>query len=248
MDVVQWLERLLSRVRPEFAFAAPIAVFLVLDVAAQLAIQGIWGDGQWPMLWEWSAVLIPFLVFLAGYLVTIVVVAAQLKRLGWWRLLESNRTLDAIRSLSWREFERLVAAAFTEKGWAPELVGQRGPDGGLDLVLRKGKQVAIVQCKQRRFPYGAYVEERELREFAGVIAARKVWKGFMVTSGVFTTEAIEFAEKLPQVELIAGDDLQRMIGRCPKCKGPLTPKRGRYGVFLSCARYPDCDGALNLAA
>jgi ssDNA-binding Zn-finger/Zn-ribbon topoisomerase 1 len=29
---------------------------------------------------------------------------------------------------------------------------------------------------------------------------------------------------------------------CPKCgEGALTPKRGRFGPFLGCSRYPDCD-------
>jgi restriction system protein len=248
VGVLELLDRFLSRAGLGIAIAAPIAVFLVLDVAAQLITRRIWGGGEPLLLWEWSAILIPLLAFTAGYLVSVAAVAAQMKRLGWWRLLESSQTLDAIRSLPWREFERVVAAAFSAKGWTPELVGQRGPDGGLDLVLRKGKQRAIAQCKQRRFAYGAYVGEREVREFVGVIAAQKAMKGFFVTSGVFTPEATEFAEKVAQLELIAGDDLLAMVGRCPKCKGPLVPKPGKYGVFLSCVRYPDCDGALNLAA
>ena len=242
------LERFLSRSRLGVALAAPIGVFLVLDLTAQIVIRSAWGRSQPFALWEWSAVAIPLLAFIAGYCVTIVAVAGQLKRMGWWRLLQSGHSLDAIRSLSWRDFERVVAAAFTQKGWSAELVGQQGPDGGLDLVLRRGKQVAIVQCKQRRYLYGAYVEERDIREFVGVIAARKMMKGFFVTSGVFTPQATEFAEKVPQLELIAGDDLLAMVGRCPKCKGQLAPKNGKYGVFLSCIRYPDCDGALNVAA
>ena len=32
--------------------------------------------------------------------------------------------------------------------------------------------------------------------------------------------------------------------KCPKCGGPMIIKLGRGGKFLSCARYPDCDGAL----
>lgn len=33
---------------------------------------------------------------------------------------------------------------------------------------------------------------------------------------------------------------------CPKCKSSMIIKLGRGGKFLSCARYPDCDGALTL--
>jgi restriction system protein len=225
----------------------PIAVFLAVDIAIQLIVVRVGGGTESLLRWEWSAVIIPLLAFIVGYFVAVVAVAAQMKRSGWWRLLDSNQTLDKIRSLSWREFERLVAAAFSEKGWSAELVGQHGPDGGTDLFLRKGKQRAIVQCKQRRFP-GAYVEARDVREFAGVLTAGKLMKGFFVTSGVFTPEATEFAAKISQLELIDGADLVVMFGHCPKCRASIEPKRGKYGVFLSCVRYPACDGAISLAA
>jgi ssDNA-binding Zn-finger/Zn-ribbon topoisomerase 1 len=242
-----WLERFLSRVSLGIALAMPIAVFLVLDLVIQLIIRRVWGSSDSLVHWEWSAVTVPFLAFIPGYFVAVVAVAAQMKRLGWWRLLDSNPSLDTIRSLPWREFERLVAAAFAAKGWSVEIVGQHGPDGGTDLLLRKAKQRAIVQCKQRRFPRG-YVEARDVREFVGVITAGKLMKGFFVTSGVFTPEAAEFAAKVPQLELIDGADLLIMFGHCRKCRASVEPKHGKYGVFLSCVRYPACDGALNLAA
>jgi restriction system protein len=248
VSVFRWLERQLAGVRLSVAISAPVVLFVVIDLAIQVVVRQIWGEGDSIVLWELQTVVIPLLIFLAAYLVTIVAVVGQMKREGWWRLLESNRSLDQIRSLTWRDFERLVAAAFAEKGWSPELVGQSGPDGGLDLVLRKGKQQAIVQCKQRRLSMGGYVTEREVREFVGVIAARKAAKGFLVTSGVFAPEAREFSEKVPQLEMIDGRDLLQMVGRCPKCGAGLQPKQGKYGLFLSCVRYPECNGALNLAA
>lgn len=33
---------------------------------------------------------------------------------------------------------------------------------------------------------------------------------------------------------------------CPKCGAPMNIKLGKSGKFLSCSRYPDCDGALTL--
>jgi DNA topoisomerase I, bacterial len=33
---------------------------------------------------------------------------------------------------------------------------------------------------------------------------------------------------------------------CPKCGSPMVVKLGRGGKFLSCSRYPDCDGALTI--
>jgi restriction system protein len=247
MALFTWLDRFVSRVPLAITVATPIAVFLVANLAIQLVILRVWGGTGSFVRWEWSAITVPLFAFILGYFVAVAVVAVHMKRSGWWRLLESNQKLDAIRSLSWREFERVVAAAFAAKGWSPELVGQNGPDGGTDLFLRKGKQRAIVQCKQRRFP-GAYVEVRDVREFVGVITAGKLMKGFFVTSGVFTPQATEFAAKVPQLELIDGADLLVMFGHCPKCRASVEPKNGKHGVFLSCVRYPDCDGALNLAA
>jgi ssDNA-binding Zn-finger/Zn-ribbon topoisomerase 1 len=247
MGVFTWLDRLVARVPLIVAVALPVAAFLVVELAIQLVILQVWGSTDSLVRWEWSAITVPLLAFIPAYFVAVVAVSAQMKRSGWWRLLDSNRSLDTIRSLPWREFERLVAAGFTAKGWSAELVGQRGSDGGTDLLLRKGKQRAIVQCKQRRFP-GGYVDVREVREFAGVITAGKLMKGFFVTSGVFTPEATEFAEKIPQLELIDGAELLVMFGHCPKCRASIEPKHGKYGVFLSCVRYPECDGALNLAA
>jgi len=33
---------------------------------------------------------------------------------------------------------------------------------------------------------------------------------------------------------------------CPTCQEPLIKKTGRYGPFLACAKYPACDGVVNL--
>lgn len=247
MKVLVWLEHQLAKTRLSVALATPVVVFVLLDLAVQAIVRLVWDTNAF-FLWEWQAVLVPTFIFIAAYAVTVVAVVAQMRRWGWWRLLESNRSLDAVRALNWRDFERFVAAAFSEKGWNPEVVGQMGTDAGIDLVLRKGKQQAIVQCKQRRFPGGTYVTEHEVREFAGVIAARKAVKAYLVTSGVFAPEAAEFVDKIAQLELIDGAELLAMVGRCPKCKAGLEPRQGKYGLFLSCVRYPNCEGAVNLAA
>src|SRR3989441_6771346 len=182
VDLVQVLERLFSRVRPNVAIVAPIGLFVVLDGVAQVVIRWIWGGGQSLFLWEWSAWVIPIFAFMAAYVVAIVAIASQMKRLGWWRLLDSNRSLGAIRGLSWRDFERLVAGALAGQGRAAGVGGQGGPVGGTHPFPCKGKQRAIVQCKQRRFP-GGYVEAREGREFVGGISAGQIIKGFFVDSG-----------------------------------------------------------------
>jgi len=43
-----------------------------------------------------------------------------------------------------------------------------------------------------------------------------------------------------------GDILQMDIPDCPKCGGEMSFKKGQYGEFLSCKKYPDCTGTRNI--
>ena len=99
--------------------------------------------------------------------------------------------------------------------------GRGGADGGVDLVLRKGREKFLVQCKQwRAFKVGVAV----VRELYGVMAAKGAAGGFVVTSGSFTEEAIEFASGR-NVTLVDGPKLFGLIrqaqgaGLQPACAG-----------------------------
>ena len=61
-----------------------------------------------------------------------------------------------------------------------------GPDGGVDLRLRKNGQVVFVQCKQWK---ARSVGVKVVRELFGVMAAKNVKHGIVVTYGEFTSEA-----------------------------------------------------------
>jgi restriction system protein len=58
--------------------------------------------------------------------------------------------INAARSLSWREFEELVAKAYRRQGYTVIENPGSGPDGGIDLVLKKDGNLVLVQCKQWR--------------------------------------------------------------------------------------------------
>jgi DNA topoisomerase-1 len=59
----------------------------------------------------------------------------------------------------------------------------------------------------------------------------------------YTPFAREVKEKEKTAKLTTlGDADAKYI--CPKCGSPMIIKLGRGGKFLSCSRYPDCDGAL----
>jgi DNA topoisomerase-1 len=59
----------------------------------------------------------------------------------------------------------------------------------------------------------------------------------------YTPFAREVKEKEKTAKLTTlGDADAKFV--CPKCGSPMIIKLGRGGKFLSCSRYPDCDGAL----
>jgi len=160
----------------------------------------------------------------------------------------------AADEIDWQQFERLVGEVFRRQGYAVEETGNAGPDGGVDLVLRKGRKRFLVQCKQWR---ALKVGVKVVRELYGVVAAQGAAGGFVVTSGHFTEDARQFAASC-KLTLVDGETLDYWIsgvqGRsastprpCPVCHSPMvrrTVKRGsKAGTqFWGCSRYPDCRG------
>ena len=41
-------------------------------------------------------------------------------------------------------------------------------------------------------------------------------------------------------------DTESSAPKCPQCSGPMQLKKGRFGEFWSCLRFPDCRGARNV--
>ena len=58
------------------------------------------------------------------------------------------QSTNALDGMSWREFEMLVGEAFRLQGYRVIETGGGGADGGIDLVLFKGSEKFLVQCKQ----------------------------------------------------------------------------------------------------
>ncbi len=114
---------------------------------------------------------------------------------------------DALQGMSWGEFESLVGEYFRQRGFSAVENDRAGPDGGVDLRLRKGADRYLVQCKHWR---ARKVGVEPVRELYGLIAAQRAAGGFVVTSGQFTVEARRFAEGR-EVELISGELLKAAI-------------------------------------
>lgn len=169
---------------------------------------------------------------------------------------EAANRADGVAQGTWREFEMVVGEYFRRQGFTALDNGGGGPDGGVDVLLQKGSDNYLVQCKQWR---ALRVGVQPVRELYGVMAARRVAGGFVVTSGEFTQEARSFAEGR-EIELINGKTLQRGIqvqaaasgspapaprevgkpqptapaaeptSSCPLCSVPMVLRQARNGV------------------
>jgi restriction system protein len=129
------------------------------------------------------------------------------KRTNLLNQVTAGKGADVLNGMSWREFEMLVGEAFRLQGYTITELGGSQPDGGVDLVLRKGSETFLVQCKQ----WKAYkVSVEVVRELYGVMASRGAAGGFVITSGTFTTDAQAFVKGL-NIKLVDGPKLFELI-------------------------------------
>jgi len=159
-------------------------------------------------------------IFLAGAVASYL---GRRKREGLVVDVATDKSGDSLRNMNWREFEMLVGEAFRMKGYAVTETGGGGADGGIDLELRKGGEVFLVQCKQWR---AFKVSVNIVRELFGVMAAQGATGGFVVTSGVFTADAQEFA-KGRNIDLIDGAALKIMIDRARATRSATAAPEGK---------------------
>jgi len=140
---------------------------------------------------------------------------------GWalWRkrqgLAAKRWTLSRLMSMDWRDFETLTAVAFERQGWSVEQTGLGGADGGVDVVLRRGRVKALGQCKRHANAVGVKVA----REILGEMHARGFQEAYVIAAAGFTKDAAAFAETCKKsgnsITLINGEGLIKMLGGLP---------------------------------
>lgn len=134
-----------------------------------------------------------------------------------------SEAADILDGMSWQQFERLVGESFRLQGYAVLETGGGGADGGVDLILSKGSEKFLVQCKQwKAFKVGVDV----VRELYGVMAAKGSAGGFVVTSGRFTEEASNFANGR-HISLVDGPRLQQLLRQASRTGDQSRPSQDR---------------------
>ncbi len=251
----------------EFLVKAPWQVSAVLSAFAfvimRWVLPAVWAHNK---VAEGLAMLSKTVApFAAGFLLLLSGISALF---AWRRrrLVDGQNSLESLRALSPKEFEWMVGEAYRRQGYSVEESIRGGPDGGIDVILRRDGRTTLVQCKRWKvLSVGVPV----VREIFGVMTAERADAAIVVTSGKFTQEAKAFAES-NAIELVDGPQLlelvrgvqQRGAGQatppvvpqpiagtptCPKCGAEMvlrTAKRGAHAgnSFWGCPNYPKCTG------
>jgi restriction system protein len=241
----------MSRRSDTFLAILPFGLFIGLGVLGVTAVSVI--AHRAPLsdtyaMWVINSLVIAALVL---YLAAFYAMTAGLIRTRRFKLLELHQTMRDIQAMSWREFEDLVAASYQARGYEVEPLGGDGPDGGVDLIVRRDNLAWLVQCKHWR---DQWVGERPLRELLGVVTAKGAAGGVLVACGVFDEKALAFAKGNAKLELVGGEQLRELVTEsvrskrsgttCPTCGSAMHEKTGRFGPFLGCTNFPACHGWL----
>jgi hypothetical protein len=114
--------------------------------------------------------------------------------------------LDLLRSLSPSRFENVVTDIYRRLGFRAERSGSVG-DHGVDVVVyTPDGEKWIVQCKRWRGTVG----EPMVRDFYGTMQHEKADRGEMITTGKYTSQAVDWAKGKP-IKLFDGVELSALI-------------------------------------
>jgi hypothetical protein len=157
-----------------------------------------------------------------------------------------------LRLLDSREFEFFVGEVLRREGWTVTQRGrQEGPDGDIDLEIRRGTERRIVQAKRWQ---SWLVGVDDVRAFAGTLAREHL----PIAAGVFVTlsdygEQARAEAKTMGLELVDGRDLYARAEKvrrpviCDICDGRMVLDRSVYGWWYRCVT-PGCSGKVDLGA
>lgn len=161
---------------------------------------------------------LPNLAPFFGGIFVFVAAAALVRSKFRQRLLDKQSSIESLRDLSWRDFEKLVGEAYRRKGYSIEETGLGGADGGIDLRLHKDGELSLVQCKQWK---KQKIGVAPIRELLGLKVAENAQAAIFVCIGEYTKEAIEFASK-NQIALVNGAELFDLVSTVQKDSAPVA--------------------------
>jgi len=139
------------------------------------------------------------IAFLLGSMASVIL---NFKRTKLYDKTSRSVSHNSLGNMSWKDFEYLVGEYFLRRQFSVEET-KSGADGGVDLIATKGMEKYLIQCKHwKAYKVGVNI----VRELLGVMVGVGATGGFVVTSGEFTKDAIDFA-KANNILILDGKEL-----------------------------------------
>ncbi|MED1089737.1 restriction endonuclease [Bacillus paramycoides] len=152
------------------------------------------------MIWAIALLLI---VFLIGMVTRSPKVTPKIIRT---QRIEKTATRSTLEVMDPREFEYFVADLFRNLGYKVQVTSGSN-DGGKDIILRKGKEMKLVEVK--RYTKSSIGRPFIQKLHSAIVDADAVG-GYFVTLSNFNKNARQYAAN-KNIELIDGDALINMI-------------------------------------
>jgi restriction system protein len=125
--------------------------------------------------------------FLLGSMASVIL---NFKRTKLYDKTSRSISHNSLGNMSWQDFEYLVGEYFRRRQFSVEET-KSGADGGVDLIATKGMEKYLIQCNKHWKAHKVGVNV--VWELLGVMVGVGATGGFVVTSGEFTEDAIDFA-------------------------------------------------------
>ena len=121
-----------------------------------------------------------------------------------------DRTLAAVRSMSWGEFSGAIEAAYRQSGYGVSAIGGTAAN----FEITKEGRTALVSCKRWK---AAHTGVEPLASLHAMKEARDAHECIYVAAGEITDNARAFARK-HAIKLVAGPELARLLPGNGKAK------------------------------
>lgn len=157
--------------------------------------------------------------------------------------------------MSGEEFEKFLLVHFQKLGYKGDTTPKTN-DYGADLVLIKDGEKIVVQAKR----WGSKVGIEAVQQIIGAKSYYNANTCIVATNNYFTPNAINLAisssvdlwDRTKLLEIMSEsngreiakeatnqiDISKRLL--CPKCGSEMLLKKGKYGSFYGCYKYPKC--------
>lgn len=182
----------------------------------------------------------------------------------------SDHTFDYLKELDDGEFDKLIVMIFNQRGYTVSTKDECKQES-VDLILKMNGETTYIQYKHWR---EYEVDVAVLEDFDAVMEAESIPHGIIITTGLFTQDALDYSHG-KHLLLINGVDLSQMIEvlatsdkdeeqeveevqdempelepLCPICSREMIKRTARKGknagnTFWGCSQFPNCRGVIS---